>query len=79
MCMENYKYFKENLEALYSQYPERYLLIKDEGVVGDFDTFDLAYQFGISKYEEGAFIIQHCCKQEGSIYFASLNVAFAGT
>lgn len=78
MCMENYKYFKDNLAALYVKYPERYLIIKDQDIVDDYDTFDSAYQAAIVRFEEGTFLIQHCIKGDGGIYFASLNVAFVG-
>lgn len=76
---EDFKWFVENLKTLYDKYPDKYLVIQDEEVVGDGNTFEEALNNALSKgCELGTFIIQQCGKDQ-SCYTQSFSsrVVFA--
>jgi len=54
------KFFQENKRAFLSKYKNRYIIIKDCTVKGDFKTLPEAMTFALSKYELGSFIVEHC-------------------
>nr|DAR07333.1 MAG TPA: hypothetical protein [Caudoviricetes sp.] len=58
--MNNFEYFTKNQAELYQDYPDKYLVIKDCKVEGDFDDFDSALNWAASNFELGSFIIQQC-------------------
>ena len=45
---------------LVKQYNGKYIVLVDTEVVGAFDTMEQAYNFAVSKYELGTFLIQLC-------------------
>ena len=61
MCDENYSYFKKDFKNLYDKYANKFIVIKDQNVIGVFDTFDKAYEETIKTEELGTFLIQLCC------------------
>ena len=61
-----YKFFNDNIDALIEKYSNKYIIIKDDDIKGDFDSFDRAYEAAIKKYELGSFLIQHCNKDENN-------------
>ena len=61
--MPNYKeflWYKKHEEALLKQYFGRFLVIKDEKVLADFDSKIQAWQETIKTHQPGSFIIHHC-------------------
>lgn len=78
MVDKNYEFFKNNFEELYKNYANRYIVIKDCAVIGDYDTFDEAYKTTIKSEQIGTFIIQHCSTSDSNVnYFHYNNVVFA--
>ena len=79
MCDKNYEFFVSHFDELYSKYPEKYIVIKDQAVLNAYDSFDEAYSTTIISEELGTFIIQECTKNtDKSInHFFSNNVVFA--
>ncbi|MBD5100949.1 MAG: hypothetical protein HDT29_06865 [Clostridiales bacterium] len=78
MVDKNYEYFNNNFEKLYSDYADKFIVIKDCEVLGAYDTFDDAYKTTIRSEQIGTFIIQHCSKSANTInYFHDNNVVFA--
>lgn len=74
----NYEFFVSNFDELYKEYADRYIVIKNCKVIGDYDTFDNAYKDTIKNEQIGTFIIQHCSKSDSNInYFHYNNVVFA--
>lgn len=60
---KNYEYFIKNKEELCSKYLNKFLIIKDENVIGAYDTFDEAL-VNAKNIEAGTYIIQKCEKDE---------------
>lgn len=58
--MDNFEYFTKNQSELYGRYPNRFIVIKDCCVMGDFSDFDSALNWAASNFELGSFIIQQC-------------------
>lgn len=79
MYDKNYEYFKSHLENLLKDYNEKYIVIKDERVIGAYGSFDEAYEETIKTERLGSFIIQHSTKDalSPSANFAWNNVTFA--
>ena len=74
----NYLFFRQNFDLLIKQYPHRHIIIKDEAVVGDFDSFAAAYDAATKEhgFRLGAFLIQCCDREENVARFAWNNVMF---
>lgn len=66
MLDREYEFFKKNLPQLLNQYKDLFLVIKDEEVIGHFDTYDKALSFGLSKYKLGEFLVQQCIDEDDS-------------
>lgn len=60
MLDREFKYYIENQDELVKKYLGKHLVIKDQKVQGDFDDISLAYEFAVSKFEQGTFLIQLC-------------------
>jgi len=77
MTDKNYAYFTEHLDELIEKYSGKHIVIKDESIIGVYDTFKEAYDYTIKTEELGTFIIQQCVTEdEEMITFVSGNVAF---
>lgn len=62
---EDFKWFVKHLKNLYTQYPNKYLIIQDKKVVNTGDSFEDALTKATSdNLELGTFIIQECGKDE---------------
>jgi Family of unknown function (DUF5678) len=57
---KEFKYFLAHQEELVNKYSGKYIVIKDESVIGDYDSEMDAYFETKKKYELGTFIIQKC-------------------
>lgn len=68
MKIDSYNYFVSNHDALFKQYPNRYLVIVNNKVVHDADTMSLAVNWVDRNKVEDA-IIQHCT--EGASAYSS--------
>ncbi|MEO8664635.1 MAG: hypothetical protein ABI462_03985, partial [Ignavibacteria bacterium] len=60
MLEKEFKYYIKNQEELVKKYKGRFLVIKDEKVVGDYIDKVTAYNESVKKYELGTFLIQQC-------------------
>lgn len=61
---KEYLWFKENEEELMKRYYGRYIVIKDEKVIGDYGSWRLARQQTVKEHKPGTFIIQHCMERD---------------
>lgn len=77
MCDKNFSYFEENFDKLYSENPEKFIVIKNKSVIGSYDSFEEAYLNTKKTENLGSFLIQHCTMNDVN-YFCSNNVAFTG-
>ena len=58
---KEFEYFTENHSELYNQYPNRYLVIKDQKVLFDEDSVKHALEVSQKNgLEPGTYIIQKC-------------------
>lgn len=57
---KNFEYFKKNHDELFAKYPNKYLLIVDEDIKGNFNSFEDALVYASDKFELGKYIIQYC-------------------
>lgn len=78
MCDKNFEYFNDNFQVLREEYADKFLVIKDQGVIGIYDSFDEAYSETIQKEKIGTFLIQLCRNDETTVnQFYSSNVVFS--
>jgi hypothetical protein len=55
----DYQYFLKNRDKLYEEYPDKFLVIKDEKVIGNYDDQVEAYTETTKIHKPGTFIIQN--------------------
>lgn len=60
MLKELFQWYLDNQAELVKKYNGRYLVIKDNSVVGDYALEDIALKEASEKYGLGNFIIQLC-------------------
>ncbi len=53
-------WYKKHEKALLKKYLGRFIVIKDEQVIADYDTKTKAWQATIKTHQPGTFIIHHC-------------------
>lgn len=65
MLEREFKYFKDNHDELFRNYPNKYLVIQGDVVLLAADNFDMALNEAISNgLEAGTFMIQLCSEGE---------------
>jgi hypothetical protein len=60
MLEKELQYFVDNQTELFKQFPEQYLVIKDQKVIGIYDNGIDAYFETQEEHELGSFLIQFC-------------------
>lgn len=71
MLEKEYQYFKENRDSLVNKYGGRFIVIVDNEVVGDYDSFEEAFYKSQESIEPGSFLIQECSNNEPAQVFHS--------
>lgn len=67
MIQENFNYFKDNHDALFNLYPNKFLVIKDLKVLDVEDTMSDALSFvDKSMLKSGEYIIQLCTEGDSA-------------
>ena len=64
MLQELFEYYLKNQNNIVKKYNGKHIVIKDNAVVGAFNTEAEAYFDSLDKYEQGTFIIQKCSPGE---------------
>ncbi len=67
MLDNEYKYYKDNLQKLLDQYKGKYIVIRNNLVVGDYSDEKTAYIDSSSKWELGTFLIKKCVPQKDEV------------
>lgn len=62
-----YLWYKAHEAELLERYPGRYLVIKNEQVLGDFESRKAARLVALKSHEAGTFIIHHCVEDKASL------------
>ena len=60
MQSKDFDWFVEHYDQLCSEYGNKYLLIKNETVLGAYDSFADGVHAGLLTEEPGSFIVQEC-------------------
>lgn len=60
MLKKEFDYFLEHQEELVKKHKGKYLVIKDQAIIGVFEKEIEAYEEISKKHELGTFLIQHC-------------------
>jgi hypothetical protein len=72
---QDFDYFIQNTEQFYKEYGPKYLAIKNQGIIGIYDTFTEALNETLKKEPLGTFLIQKCLKNRNDgIYRFQSNV-----
>lgn len=71
---KNYVFFMENIEDLYEEYGDSFLVIKDQRVVGAYLTYQIAVDEAIKIYKPGTFIVQKCAENQENLVAHFLGV-----
>ena len=66
MLEKEFKYYLDNQKNLVKKYNGKFLVIKDEEVIGVYDTELDAYKESIKKFAVGTFLIQFCSPDKSS-------------
>ncbi len=61
---KEYLWFKEHEEELMQRFYGRYIVIKEEEVIGDYGSWRLARQQTVKDHKPGTFIIQYCMERD---------------
>jgi hypothetical protein len=64
MLEKEYDYFLNNKDTLFANYHNRVIVIKDEKVIGDYDTKEEALKETVKEHELGTFLIQEISQEE---------------
>jgi hypothetical protein len=66
MLEREFKYFLDNKEGLSQKYNGKFLVIKEEKIIGVYDTEKEAYDNAIKNNELGTFLIQECSTSDSA-------------
>lgn len=77
MQSNDFEWFKNNLNTLFSKYGSRFVAIKNGRVIGVFDSYAEGVTETAKKEPLGSFIVQRCGKDESAYtnYISSMNFA----
>jgi len=64
MLDKEFKFFLDNQMDLVIKYPNKYLMIIGDKIIGVYNNHMKAYEEGKKKYGLGKFLIQHCLPGE---------------
>lgn len=67
MLDKEFNYYKENQKQLAEKYSDQFIVIKDNNVIGVYETEQQAYEETIKNHELGTFLIQQCFSED-SVY-----------
>lgn len=67
MLDKEYKFYTKNKAEFVKKYKGKFLVIKNEEVVGVYLTREDAYNESSKKYQLGTFLIQECLEEEKEI------------
>ena len=66
MLDREFSFYLEHQSELLKKYNNRFLVIIDEKIVGDYDTHEQALFQSMNKHKLGTFLIQECTEGESA-------------
>lgn len=81
MLEKEFKYYLDNQDELVKKYNNKFIVIKDNTVIGVYDSHAEAYTQSSQREKLGTFLIQHCLpgKDSHSITFHSQVIIHAAS
>jgi len=73
-----FAFFEKHLQTWLDQHPEKFVLIKGEEVAGFFDTFEAAYEAGVSRYGTVPFFIKQVLPEDPKASIPALAYGVIG-
>lgn len=64
MLEKEYKYYLDNKKELLKKYKGKFVVIKNNDIIGTFNSFSDAYHNTIKDHELGTFMIHQCLPVE---------------
>ena len=78
MNTKDYEYFERNMSSFYKKYGRKFLVIKNQKVIGVYDSFGEAFSETRKSEELGTFLIQECFRNlKESVHHFQSNVSFS--
>jgi len=56
----DFNYFLENMNNFYRSYGQKFVVVKNQGVLGVYENFNKALESTLKTEEMGTFLIQEC-------------------
>ena len=66
MMEKEFKYFLDNKKELSKKYNNKFIVIKNEKVIGSYNNEEEAYSETKKEHELGTFLIQKCSTEEAA-------------
>lgn len=81
MLEKEFKYYLDNQEELVKKYDNKFIVIKNQSVIGVYNSHNEAYTEAQKTEQLGTFLIQHCIpgNDSHSITFHSQVIIHAST
>ncbi len=74
----DFDFFMKNYQELFKHYGHKFIAIKDEKVLGTYDSVSEAINTLSEKYEPGAYIIQECTGDETAYRTSIMRLMIKG-
>lgn len=74
----DFDYFVKNYQKLFKKYGHKFIVIKNETVVGAYDSVFNAIDTLSGKYEVGTYIIQECSGDESAYRTSIMRLMIRG-
>ena len=78
MRTADYSWYKQNLASLHEEYGDKYIAIKDEKVLGSFDSYAEGVRITSQTLPLGSFIVQKCGADESAYTCMISSMNFMG-
>jgi len=56
----DFNYFLENMKDFYRSYGQKFVVVKNQGILGVYENFDKALESTLKTEKMGTFLIQEC-------------------
>lgn len=77
MLEKEYRYYEKIASRLAQEHPNKFAVIKDEQVIGIYNSIEHALKETSKIHELGTFIVQHCKEEKDIVHRYSSRVSFA--
>ena len=75
MLEKEYKYFDQNRKEFIKKYKGKYIVLKDNDILGVYDSMPEAISETTKEHELGSFLVQQCVPEEQNVQHFHTRVA----